>query len=118
MKLPLILLALAISATCEAEVVPGSADAAQAMAGPYVANRFISVAKPEISGDQALVRAMFNGQECTLNLLRDPSDQSKSGWRIYAGRCRAQAPGDVQKWYAEQSNGMATTEPPADVLAH
>jgi len=111
-KIHLLFLALTVSLTCQADVVPGSPEAAQAMAAPYVANRFISVAKPDISGDQAVVKAMFNGQECTLNLLRDPNDRGGFGWRIYGSRCRSQSPGDLQKWYTEHGDATSPASLP------
>lgn len=112
MKYLLTLLACASSFTCLAEILPGSPEAAQAMAAPYVANRFISVAKPDISGDQAVVKAMFNGQECTLNLLRDPNDRGGFGWRIYGSRCRSQSPGDLRKWYTEHGDATSPASLP------
>jgi hypothetical protein len=98
MKSKFLFLLFTVAVGAQAEIKPGTPDAAQAMAVPYLSNRFIVVAPPEIEGDEATVKALFMGQECTLNMVRAPSSQNEYGWSVYGSVCGARTAAEQEKW--------------------
>jgi hypothetical protein len=109
MKFAPVVLATLLSANAMAAALPGTPEAAQAYAVPYLVNRFVSVAKPEINEDQAMVKTMVLGQECTLYMVQDPSDKSGSGWRLYGSICGAKTAAEQKEWYSKHGVGNALT---------
>ncbi|MGF6281864.1 hypothetical protein ABH908_000103 [Pseudomonas frederiksbergensis] len=109
MKFAPVILAVLFSANVTAAALPGSPEAAQAYAVPYLVNRFVSVAKPEINEDQAMVKTMVLGQECTLYMVQDPSDKSGSGWRLYGSTCGTKTANEQKEWYSKHGVGNELT---------
>ncbi|MHC8403512.1 hypothetical protein ACYZTX_29835 [Pseudomonas sp. MDT1-17] len=98
MKSKFLFLLFTVALGAQAEIKPGSPEAAQAMAIPYLTNRFIVIAPPEVKGDEATVKALFMGQECTLNMVRAPSSQNEYGWSVYGSVCGARTAAEQEKW--------------------
>ncbi|MDF9779002.1 hypothetical protein [Pseudomonas baetica] len=109
MKFTPVVLATLFSANIVAAALPGTPEAARAYAVPYLVNRFVTVAKPEIHEDQAVVKTMVLGQECTLHMVQDPSDKSGTGWRLYGSICGAKTAAEQQQWYSRHGFGNEQT---------
>lgn len=109
MKFAPVILATLFSANAMASALPGTPEAAQAYAVPYLVNRFVSVAKPEMHEDQATVNTMVLGQECTLFLVQDSSDKSGTGWRLYGQVCGAKTAAEQEQWYSKHGFGNELT---------
>ncbi len=113
MKLAPVILASLFTADVMAAALPGSPEAAQAYAVPYLVNRFVTVAKPEIHDDQAVVKTMVLGQACTLHMVQDPSDKSGTGWRLYGSICGAKTAAEQKQWYLTHGFGNELNAPAA-----
>lgn len=98
MKSKFLFLLFTIAFGAQAEMKPGTPEAAGAMAIPYLTNRFIVVAPPEVEGDEATVKALIMGQECTLNMVRAPNSQNAYGWSVYGSVCGARTAAQQEQW--------------------
>lgn len=98
MKSKFLFLLFTIALGAQAEIKPGTPEAAEAMAVPYLTNRFMVIAPPEVKGDEATVKALFMGHECTLNMVRALSSQNEYGWSVYGSVCGARTAAEQEKW--------------------
>jgi hypothetical protein len=94
------------------DIKSGTAEAAQAMAQSYLSDRFIVVAPPKVEGDQALVSALFMGEECTLNMSRTQNSQNGFGWLIYGSVCAAATEAEQKKWTADHPETASSLRVP------
>ncbi|WP_426103036.1 hypothetical protein [Pseudomonas sp. PSPC3-3] len=112
MKSKFLFLLFTVAVGVQAEIKPGTPDAAQAMALPYLTNRFIAVAPAEVKGDEATVKALFMGQECTLNMVRAPISQNEYGWSVYGSVCGARTAAEQEKWMEDFNTGSTSNHAP------
>lgn len=108
MKSKFLFLLFTVAIGVHAEIKPGTPGAAQAMALPYLTNRFIVVAPAEVKGDEATVKALFMGQECTLNMVRAPISQNEYGWSVYGSVCGARTAAEQEKWIDDFNTGSTS----------
>ena len=101
MKSRVLFLLLTVALGAQAEIQPGTPEAAQAMATPYLAGRFILVAQPVVQGQEATVKTLFMGQQCTLNMVRVPETQNNYGWSVHGSVCGALTGEEQEKWINE-----------------
>ncbi|MBW9240939.1 hypothetical protein I6U33_26785 [Pseudomonas carnis] len=116
MKSKFLFLLFTVAVGVQAEIKPGTPQAAQAMALPYLTNRFIVVAPAEVKGDEAKVKALFMGQECTLNMVRAPISQNQYGWTIYGSICGARTGAEQEKWMEDFDAGRMSNLAPGGKL--
>ncbi|WP_323601026.1 hypothetical protein [Pseudomonas putida] len=108
MKSKLLFLLFTVAVGAQAEIKPGTPDAAQAMALPYLTNRFMVVGPAKVEGDEATVKALFMGQECTLSMVRAPRSQNEYGWSVYGSVCGARTAAEQEKWMQDFNTGSTS----------